>query len=280
MLGKLIKYEFKATARYFLPAFAVLLLMGIVGAILGLFATESAVSLTVLVLLGGLFTLAVLLVAGLAWVMAIVRFWRSLCEEEGYLMFTLPANASDHVLSKLVAAMTWTVLSGVVAAVSSAMMIFGSIGTEWVRDIEIDYLIRQSIAFISDIGGNPIILITEFVALAFLGLVVSLLTYYLAMSIGQTYNKNRVGVAVIAYIAIYTGMSVIDSLVSWGTRSALGFSTMTDPLAASIPFLNASTDSPLMMQIWLGLGILGQLAYVIALFIGTCYFLTKRLNLV
>ena len=95
MLGKLIKYEFRATQRTILPLLAASLVL----AVLANFSMRSIgrehsvfvqVLTSALLMFFGLSIFACLL---MSLVMMIQRFQRNLLTDEGYLMFTLPVSA-------------------------------------------------------------------------------------------------------------------------------------------------------------------------------------------
>ena len=85
MLGKLMKYEFMATGRTFLPLFAALILVSIVNRLL------SSLGLNVPSAIGTV--VSVILMVGVAVVTLLItlqRFRNNLLSNEGYLMMTLP----------------------------------------------------------------------------------------------------------------------------------------------------------------------------------------------
>ncbi len=129
MLAKLLKYEFKATARLFLPFYLVLLLFALVNRFINF---ERLVDLDARIFgFGALEMLAflarllyfVLIVGILVMTLLILlqRFYKSLLGDEGYLMFTLPVRPWQHIAAKLIAAMAWTTASGLVTAGSIAI---------------------------------------------------------------------------------------------------------------------------------------------------------------
>ena len=101
MLTKLIKQEFRATARVMIPMYLVMLALA-VGA---RFFTDDLGDLgDLLKALCALAVLACILVNVAA---MILRFKQNLLGDEGYLMFTLPVTVHQHLWAKLVAAVAW-----------------------------------------------------------------------------------------------------------------------------------------------------------------------------
>ena len=108
MLGKLIKYEFKGTARLYLPFFALLVLLTVVNRFsLQFSVSHSEIMEIPSVLAMMLYIVAVIAIFVIAMVATVQRFYKNFMTDEGYLMFTLPVsdqpvfclrhNASDHV---------------------------------------------------------------------------------------------------------------------------------------------------------------------------------------
>ena len=59
----------------------------------------------------------------ITFVVCIIRFYKSLLGDEGYLMFTLPVETWKHIFNKLLIAMMWSVASGLFAILSILIMI-------------------------------------------------------------------------------------------------------------------------------------------------------------
>ena len=109
MLGKLMKYEFRATAIYFLPIYAMLILVSGLRYAVSLITEKFSGSYPVFSTFG-LSAAYFLLAFGLAvttFVVIIIRFYKNLLGAEGYLMFTLPVSISQNILAKLIPAVVW-----------------------------------------------------------------------------------------------------------------------------------------------------------------------------
>ena len=119
MLGKLMKHEFRATARRMLPLFLVVVLLSCFLRISTAVIDHSTRSLpTILHMLNALlWVLFVLLLIGcvvFAVVVMVNRFYKNLLTDEGYLMFTLPV--SIHKLPCTDVCLTAGRLSGLLRA--------------------------------------------------------------------------------------------------------------------------------------------------------------------
>lgn len=91
MLGKLIRHEFRATARTMVPLFLILLAATICAFIsVGFLKTGIFTVLSALFVF--LFFLAVFASSIMSLVLMIQRFYHNFLTDEGYLMFTLPVS--------------------------------------------------------------------------------------------------------------------------------------------------------------------------------------------
>ena len=133
MLTKLLKYEYRATAIYFLPIYAAILVVSVMTYGLRILR-ESLHDYSSALIAQGLFTFSsiyALLAFGLAvttFVVIIIRFYKNLLGNEGYLMFTLPVSVEQNILAKLIPAMTWFLGSCVLGVLTILPVLFGGYG--------------------------------------------------------------------------------------------------------------------------------------------------------
>ena len=95
MLGKLLKYELKATSRVFIPLYIAILVVSIVNGLslnLEILNIQGLATIVLMCLFISLFVITI--------VVTIQRFNKNLLKDEGYLMFTLPVSSKHLVLSK------------------------------------------------------------------------------------------------------------------------------------------------------------------------------------
>ena len=129
MINKLIKNEFKATARIFLGIYIVFVSLltverlSILGStylhnIGGIISTISSFFVSFTTILSVVGTIALLISPT---IYSIYRFYKNLLCDEGYLSFTLPVTPSQHILSKLIVASIWTIASFVVGGIGGTL---------------------------------------------------------------------------------------------------------------------------------------------------------------
>ena len=116
MLSKLLKYEYRATAIYFLPIYAMLVLVSgfsyavrLIGHNVNKSGNYPFAKLvdTLITTFGSLYVLLAIALAITTFIVIIMRFYKNLLGNEGYLMFTLPVSVEENILAKLIPAITW-----------------------------------------------------------------------------------------------------------------------------------------------------------------------------
>lgn len=130
MLRKLLKHEFRATARIMLPLYLVLLVTA-VGANITTQGLSNS-SYQILRLLGALlamaFGIAIIGVCVMSLVVMVQRFYKNLLGDEGYVMLTLPVNLHQQVWSKLIVSAVWFAAT-FLAVVLAALMVSFNVGS-------------------------------------------------------------------------------------------------------------------------------------------------------
>ena len=116
-----MKYELKACGRIFVPLYVAIL---VVAAISGIFSNTQSfqvASILIFILMALFIGLMVVTI-----VLIIQRFKKSLLEDEGYLMFTLPVSIKNLILSKYLTSLIYIILSTIIAILSFVLiLLFG-----------------------------------------------------------------------------------------------------------------------------------------------------------
>ena len=124
MLKKLLKYEFRATARTYGGMYLALLAASVLfgGSVRRWNGTNSDAYSTLVGLLSLVYT-AVIIGTVVVTIMTIVqRFYRNLLGREGYLMHTLPVTETQLVTSKLISSTVWSLCSILAACLSFGIL--------------------------------------------------------------------------------------------------------------------------------------------------------------
>jgi hypothetical protein len=209
MVKKLFKHEFLAALRLWLPMQIILLAVALFGRIVQFFETDTTAYDIVFGSSVVIYVLALITSVMLTLIFGIVRFYRNLFTHEGYLSFTLPVTATQHILVKTLVASASMIGTVLVAALSFVVISLGEVFAEVMKAAA--YLIKQ---FAEEFGaGNTVAYVIEGIVLIALYIIMMYLLYYGCISLGQTFKKNRVVGAVGVYFIYYTIFQVFGTLV-------------------------------------------------------------------
>lgn len=268
MLGKLMKYEFRATAIYFLPIYVVLVLVSGLRYVVSLisqkfsngFSAFSGFSLSAIYLL---------LALGLAittFIVIIIRFYKNLLGTEGYLMFTLPVSVEQNILAKLIPSVVWFFGSCVLGMLTIAP----AMGLRFNNN---PFTMFTGIR----LGDVPEILLAVLMVIG--SIAGTFLFYYLCMCIGQMFNSHRFLISAGAYIVIQTVLQILGIAFIWICASSFSSQAFVAWLSNAFAFLDKIPSGSLIYLFLIAANILSY-GIAAALFFIDSAILRKRLNLV
>jgi len=195
--------------------------------------------------------------------LTIQRFWNNLLANEGYLTMTLPISVDRLIISKLLVASVWIVVSIIV--VVGAILIMVGIDSFQFR------LIMNNLVDIPFPPHEAIIILVQLIIFLVLALFAGILLLYACMSLGMLVNKYRPLVSFGAYIVITTALQIITALTIFTfieTGAYLAFENFLMNLSAF-----ASMQVPMLIA-------LGAILLLCVIFYAiTRHMLSKRLNL-
>lgn len=259
MVRKLMKYEFMATGRVFLPLFAALL---IVSAVNRLF---QSLRLTTPAVIG--IILSVIIIIGicvLALILTLQRFRNNLLSNEGYLMMTLPMRADSLIVSKLFVASIWNVASFIVVVVSICIMAMGGINfSDLFEQIS---LLLQGLPLTA---AHIALFAVEIVVLIVLSIFAGILLLYACMSLSMLVNTRRGLFTFGAYIVITTAMQTVFAVLV-AIAAAVNVYDLIDMSRLSVFWYG---------QVIVLLLLVAEAAACVVFYFLTRYMLKNRLNL-
>ena len=198
MLGKLLKHEFVATGRAMWIIYAAMVVMSLFANIsirlldrpdVPQFITALMVMILVLWVLMLVFAVAA------TFVLMLRRFQKNLLTDEGYLMFTLPANVHELVIAKLIAATVWLLVT---FAMIALCVLAAVASTEVIREaFEFLQSVFESMTAYYAIKGT--LVLAECFLMMLLSLAGNCLQVYSAMSIGHGFNDHKVLLSVVFF---------------------------------------------------------------------------------
>ena len=200
MLGKLLKYEFKSTARILIPLYIVAIIFSGICRVFQMISDNLKIMTTPTIMMYVFYVVIMVAIVITTFIIMIQRFYKNLVGDEGYLMFTLPVEPHQHILTKFLTSFTWLVASVVVAVISIFILVF----TPKLFDD-----IRQLLSLIpKDVIPSIIysILFSIFAAIS------GIFMIYAAMAIGQLVTGHRVIGSVVAYFGMYVINQIIMTI--------------------------------------------------------------------
>ncbi|NLY47995.1 MAG: hypothetical protein GX059_03110 [Clostridiales bacterium] len=209
MLGKLIKHEFNATARIFLPLYLIMLLLSLINRVMFSIDNLSKPLKTIRNFSIAMYVLSILAAIVVTFVIMILRFYRNLLSDEGYLMFTLPVKPSQHIISKLIVSMIWNIGTLAVVALSLLAMLGTRDNLESLKEILDGLLYGLRLGF----GDKYGLVIAEYAILLLVGTVMQILMIYASIAIGHLFTEHRVIGSFAAYIGINTIVQMISTII-------------------------------------------------------------------
>ena len=276
MLGKLIKHEFKDTGKVLLPLNLALICVTIIGMIvlgLRIFETDSIAVGFLAVALVLFYILAIVALFIVTYIYLMIRFYRSMYSSEGYLTHTLPVSTFSILNTKILVSVFWAFLTMVLSVASVFALIFSALGAsgelssvDWSNVwSEMEYVFGTSIS--SVIGWGLLLMLLS----SFSGL----LMIYCSISIGQLFNKYKVGAAIVTYVIIYIVLQIISMIVS--LSQSLSAATNVDYYSSSVS--NELTTLHEIFGSSFTASMIQSIILIIIYYVTCAYISNKKLNL-
>lgn len=270
MFGKLIKHEFKATARRLVPMIILLLGMAFIAGLVLPALSESAFAgkpvFRTLYTIGWIvYGASYVVVAVVALVLLIERFNSHVLGKEGYLTMTLPVSAHEILWSKMIVLYVWfAVISAVVAFVIAATL-----------RVEPYQLARLAADVKEFFRSETFFSVFDFILFAAEGLIftfvafsATLLQIYACLMIGQQFGKYKIALAVIFYVISSSACSFI------GVLALMLLDTDFISVERLMDFGWKTHYHPFVLAVIAATAVPGIIFYLI-----TAYGMRKRLNL-
>lgn len=271
MLNKLLKYEFKSTARYILPLLALLFIMsfaawlGIRLLTSGYTGRTSAVFAAIFVVL---FFLSVMALAVVTLVVVVYRFYRNLLGAEGYLMHSLPVSIHKLIWSKLISAVVWFAVTGV--CIYGCLFTVAFRAEVWAEVLSELRALFERLSLAYGIGAFELVsVVLELGLLLLLGSASSVLLFYASLSIGHSFARYRL----LSSVGVFLGLGLLSQLLTILLAVITGYR-----LRGFVSVLNLESLAQLGHALLIG-GIVLNGAYCVVLYLATAHMLGKRLNL-
>lgn len=268
MVGKLFKYEAKYYLRLFIPFSVAVLASALFMRILFAFNVDNIVYDIIYGSSQLLFGVSVFVCFGAVTVLSVSRFYKNLYGSEGYLSFTLPVTAAQHIWAKLLAAFTFYAAAAVVAFAGFCIATAGEVFVEFFKAGQ--YLLAQ---IVKENGFSMVMFIIELLILILTTSIFEIMLFYTCISLGQTAKKGRVIMAFVYYFIYYTVMQVIGTIIA----ALVGVLTVTEQIEAIAIYVAQNIDW--IMHVVPCAAILINLGVAAVLFVINRSIMTRKLNL-
>lgn len=267
MLTKLLKYEFKATARTYGGIYlALLFVAGLLG-----FTFRVENDFTESRVFDVLFTLYDLLAVALVVVTIITvihRFTRNLLGREGYLMHTLPVTEAQLVGSKLISSAVWLLASAVVGVVSLVVMF--CVGADFTQ-LDLSNLLDDWAALRTSFEGDLLAILLWTALLCYARMLCTMLCIYAACMVGHLFRAHNGVASVGAFFLMSWGQGRVENLLNAG-----GFVRILMGSAGDTIVSEAANHSTL---IFFAASFAITAVFGAVYFILTCWLMKNKLNL-
>lgn len=243
MLGKLMKHEFRATARIMLPVMGAMVALALLAnlSIRGLAGNLSDVPMLriLFVLIIIFFGVAVVATAVMSLVIMVSRFYRNLLKDEGYLMFTLPVSVHELIWSKLIVSLVWFLGTGLLIFLVMTLMALNLSHTNLQMILEQFPSWSEILGWLDEAGvrGQVITFLVQIVLGTLIGIIALCLHFYGAMALGHMFSKDKVLLSIVFFVGISFafnlmemgygivgfGLSDLENMDMSGAREGLSF---------------------------------------------------------
>ena len=220
MLARLFKYDFKSMTKLVFPLSALAGIISILAAAaLKIVMFHSDMANGALSLICGFFlvlsVIALFAYSVIVWGIILFRFYNNLYTDEGYLTFTLPVKPVTVLTSKLLSALCCMLISGgVLTAAALIILCFGT-GEEFFNTALLENFFSTFKEYFSEFESDGVIGILMFVLSMIVSVIQNFCTVFLAITLGAIISKkHKVLVAIAAYFAINTVVSILTGIVN------------------------------------------------------------------
>jgi hypothetical protein len=230
MLGKLLKYEFRATGRSMLPVLGVLTLLVLLANIsVRLLDRTAGAFLTILLIMVIFLTVIAVIVSELLPIIVMIqRFHKNLLSSEGYLMHTLPASVHSLVWSKLIVSLVWMFLTNVIIFLLGGLSVMHLTNMNLGAFLEGFPSVEEIREFLSSVGlsmGDLYLFLGEMVVAVVLSGIVTCLQFYAAMSLGFSFTNHKGLMSVLCFVGILIVLNTLTNFL--GVREVENLTEVT-----------------------------------------------------
>ncbi|MFR7819181.1 hypothetical protein [Candidatus Pseudoruminococcus sp.] len=208
MLGRLFKYEIKATSKILVPIYIAFIAITAISRISIELQVDKNSPLYFISDIGFLiFMLSAMTIFVATAIVIVWRFYRNTSSDEGYLLFTLPVKTDYIIISEFLCAFLWSIVMSVVVVIGIFLMIFNSN----VGGITINFpYFKEFFSSLNFDGGKVIFIMLLDMTISTLA---EIMAIYCAISLASLFKKYRLMLSVLFYIGLVIITNTLDILV-------------------------------------------------------------------
>lgn len=231
MLSKLLKKDFRATRRFFIPLMLGFVVFSILCKILievtffsPVMAQNEILTFTSIIF----FSLYVIYIVGysiLTYVFLVYDFYKTMVSDQAYLTHTLPVKTTTLLNSKILIGAFWQFITNTLICLSAILFVVGHIS-----GYEVSLLFTEMQQAFGPFFIQFLVFMIICVLLSFFS---GPLMIYASIGIGHLFGKHRILGAIAAYFGIYTIMQIICTIAMF----ACGYSLFSIDVADNFAFL-------------------------------------------
>lgn len=225
MLGKLVRYELKGCGRSILFLWAAAVILAVVSGLS--FSQETVAGIFTFIISTVLFIAALIAMFVLVIVIMIRRFYKEMVTTEGYFMHMLPAKPWEHIISNLITALIWTVLSVIVAI--GSILLMSALANIYAEFNFSDIMYEIGFGYLSpDAAG-----VVKYAIFMIFSAVSSIMMIYVSILAGGCANRRKGLWAFLIFIGINIVTSVLGRVLGLG--KTVSFTDSSGLLLISYP---------------------------------------------
>lgn len=217
MLSKLLKYDFKAICKYFVPMTIFMLAYSLLGTLLFNINNPSVYEESTLYNIAVMLVITAFIVMIIAYNLItqgiiVVNFYKSMATDTGYLTHTLPVKKSTILLSKTLTSVIILAISTLVLGI--CLIVFLDVPSNFAT---LYPTIADFFAEVKDIVGAGTIAWTIVACIFVLlgGYVLSTSMYFASIAFGQLINRHKIIGSFVSYFVISLIFQIFTSILSF-----------------------------------------------------------------
>ena len=270
MLGKLIKHEFKATAKTFALLYVAFITLTLLTKFCVYIPFENQIFHILEILLAILYVIALVGMSLFSFVLVLMRFNTNMLKDQGYLSNTLPVKMWQQITAKVITYAVWVVLSFIAMLVSLAIFFAGDGSGKVIK------------SFLNTLADNTelIPMLVFIVVILIVQIFVNILNCFAALSLGQIFSKHRVAGAVLFYFVLNYALGFLTSLVMVAAQPLIDKIETLEKASVEVnSFIQVAISVRAPMYAYLAVLLLCEILLGAIYYVITNFMLTKKLNL-